>query len=89
METNIDKILINRLLSIIDRYNTDNVFKEIILFTEIQNDTIVIYSLITKGERDIGTRFYSGSECTHICKEYWHNGNVIFADMINIADENF
>lgn len=89
MKTNIDQILISRLLSIIDAYNTDNVLKERILFTEIQNDTTVIYSLVTKGERDMGTQFYSGSQHTHICREYWHKGKVIFADMINIADENF
>ena len=75
--------IIEKLLQIISDYQKDGILKEIILNIDvINNNTIKVTKLITKGEIGKGTPFYSGSIDTIIVNEYIRESETYHADIL-------
>lgn len=79
----IENKIISMLLTLLSNTFNDNIYRDMILFTEIHNKTdMSIYQLVIKGERDINTPFYCGSIMTHIIKEDYYEGEIVYASII-------
>lgn len=77
-----DKIIIEKLLSVISGYNKDGVLREMILYVEQGLDLVRITRLVTKGEDHKGTPFYTASARTTIIQEDYHDGELVFASVL-------
>jgi hypothetical protein len=79
---NTEQKIIENLLSIISQLGEKYGFQERILFTDIHNQTdMSIYSLVIKGEKDKGTPFYCASTTTHVAKEDYCEGDLVYASI--------
>ena len=77
-----ESLIIKKLVQIIDGFS-DGKYRDAELAIEIHSPTdCSIYRLITKGERDAGTPFYCGSVDTHIVKEDYLDGELVYATII-------
>jgi hypothetical protein len=84
----IDQRIIENLLMILSHIYSDGVLHEADLFTQIHNlEDVSIYKLVTKGDRDKGTPFHSGSLTTHIVKEDYCEGELVYASIIHTEKE--
>lgn len=78
-----DKLIIMRLLELIDSLDNNERLKEIDLATEVHaRGEVSMYKLCTRGSRDKGTPFYFASMVTHIVREDWCEGKLVYAQMI-------
>lgn len=78
-----DSKLIELLLTFISGAFSDGVYKDMLLFTEIHNESdMSLYQLVIKGERDKNTPFYCGAMFTHIIKEDYCDGECVYASIL-------
>jgi len=77
-----DIAIIKALLNIIDRYDDNDIAKDIIISTYREFDYNIIIRLTTKGDTNKNTPFYFGNMYTCITKEYWFNDEVVNADIL-------
>ena len=78
-----EKKIICKLLDLVSAYQKDGILKEAIIDTRVnKNNEIVITKLMTKGDVNKGTPFYSGNMSTMIVDEYYIDGDVVYAEIL-------
>jgi len=77
------KMIIEKLLTLLEAHYNDGIYREIDLGFEIKNaEDLNVYKLTLKGERDKGTPLYSGSLTTMIVKESYCNNIMVYAEVL-------
>jgi len=83
MKKNLEHEIIKKLMGLLDSAFNDDVYRDMDLFTAINSaENHSVYRLIMKGERDKGTPFYCGSTDTHLVKEDYLDGELVYATII-------
>jgi len=82
-------LLLEKVLTILSNTYRDGVYKDMIIHTEITDlHRLSLYRLCVKGEKDKGTPFYCGSVRTHIVREDYFDGKVVFAEILSEEERN-
>jgi hypothetical protein len=80
----VNTTIITKLLELLEQHYNDGIYRDIVLFTEIHNKSdMSIYTLVIRGERDINTPLYCGSAITHISKEDYCDGELVYASLLH------
>lgn len=78
-------IIIKSLLNLVDKYDNDNVAKNVVITTYQENDYTILIMLTTKGRANKNTPFYFGNTDTFIIKEYWYSDKIVNAEILYSA----